>query len=253
VPLKVGATGQLHLGNYEPGESSKVVDWLVKMRRLPANGMLDQAISQGVVRETELRQAGTLLARFYHNAPPVSISPQDYRHRIEEDLQGTLQELEKPDYHLPSEQVKAMIAEQLEILRTEPALFDRRVNGQRIVEGHGDLRPQHICLSPEVAIIDCLEFNPMLRIVDPVDELAFLGLECERLGAAWIEEVMFAVYRDVTQDNPPLALIRFYKTYRACLRAKLAVWHIQAPGRNGHNHWLQLAQTYLQLGQQYLG
>ena len=52
--------------------------------------------------------------------------------------------------------------------------------------GHGDLRPEHIWLDDKVRIIDCLEFNPRLRAVDPFDEIAFLSLECERLGAAWV-------------------------------------------------------------------
>ncbi len=34
-------------------------------------------------------------------------------------------------------------------------------------------------------IIDCLEFNANLRAVDPLDEVAFLALECERLGGLW--------------------------------------------------------------------
>ena len=61
----------------------------------------------------------------------------------------------------------------------------------RIVEGHGDLRPEHIFLDGTPRIIDCLEFDRDLRLLDPVDELAFLALECERLGAPWIcEEVL---------------------------------------------------------------
>jgi len=51
------------------------------------------------------------------------------------------------------------------------------------VEGHGDLRTEHVCMENGVDIIDCLEFSEALRINDPLDELAFLALECERFGA----------------------------------------------------------------------
>ena len=54
---------------------------------------------------------------------------------------------------------------------------------RRIVDGHGDLRPEHIWLDDPIEIIDCLEFNARLRAVDPFDEIAFLSLKCERLGA----------------------------------------------------------------------
>ena len=51
-----------------------------------------------------------------------------------------------------------------------------------IVEGHGDLRPEHVCLTEPIVIFDCLEFNEELRSIDPFDELAFLGMECALLG-----------------------------------------------------------------------
>jgi len=53
----------------------------------------------------------------------------------------------------------------------------------RIVEGHGDLRPEHVCLVTPPQISDCLEFNRAMRIIDPYDEIGYLALECEVLGA----------------------------------------------------------------------
>ena len=38
----------------------------------------------------------------------------------------------------------------------------KRVRSRRIVDGHGDLRPEHIWLGDPVRIIDCLEFNARL-------------------------------------------------------------------------------------------
>jgi hypothetical protein len=64
------------------------------------------------------------------------------------------------------------------------AMLAERVLRRRIINGHGDLRPEHIWFDHEVRIIDCLEFNPRLRAVDPFDEITFLDVECERLGAA---------------------------------------------------------------------
>ena len=62
------------------------------------------------------------------------------------------------------------------------AELDSRAARGCVVEAHGDLRPEHVCLLPEPQIIDCLEFSRDFRILDPADELAFLALECERLG-----------------------------------------------------------------------
>lgn len=251
VPLTVDTSDRLRLRAQEAYNGEETIDWLVKMRRLPAEGMLDYAVIQGTAQPSDIRRLGETLATFYQQARPVDITPQEYCHRLEADLRAIQQELEQAVDDLPKVQVPELITPLLKVLENNAALFTRRVDDRCIVEGHGDLRPQHVCLWPQIAIIDCLEFNRTLRILDPVDELAFLGLECERLGAAWVEEILFATYSDITQDQPSSQLIHFYKAYRACLRAKLAVWHMQEPGQNGHNHWLYLARTYLQLGEKY--
>jgi aminoglycoside phosphotransferase family enzyme len=242
VPLTVDAQGKLHLGT-----DGIPVDWLVKMRRLPAAGMLDDAIARGTVRLSDLRPVAELLARFYQTAPAVPLSAAAYRQTLEADLQASRQVLVSSEYGLPPEWIDRITDSQMMVLNAEPELFDRRVAENRIVEGHGDLRPQHICLKPEAAIIDRLEFNRTLRILDPADELAFLALECERLGAAWMGDFFLEVYGATTGDRPPQRLIEFYKSYRACLRAKLSLWHIREPGQPGPERWLNQARTYLHL------
>jgi aminoglycoside phosphotransferase family enzyme len=246
APLTVDSAGNLQLNG-----TGETVDWLVKMRRLPASGMLDVAIQQGTVGEREVDQVAQRLTRFYQSLPPVEISAVGYRQRLVADLSAILEELAKPEYALPVETVEHILPQLLADVREQPELFDRRVRERRIIEGHGDLRPQHICLRPEIAIIDCLEFNRSLRILDPVDELAFLALECERLDAAWIGERILQHYCGTAQDHPPQRLIRFYKTYRACLCTKLALWHLREPGEQGVQQWVTRAATYLQLAEKW--
>ena len=71
----------------------------------------------------------------------------------------------------------------LDLLESQDSAASRsqlqeRVLQGRVVDGHGDLRPEHICFRDPTAIFDCLEFNAELRQVDPFDELAYLGVEC---------------------------------------------------------------------------
>jgi hypothetical protein len=84
------------------------------------------------------------------------------------------------------------------------------------------LRPEHICLCEPPAIFDCLEFSQELRTVDVADELAFLAAECDFLGGEWIGPQIFSAWRAACRDEPPRVLIDFYKSYRACVRAKVA-------------------------------
>ena len=101
-------------------------------------------------------------------------------------------------------------------------------------------------------ITDCLEFNLQFRILDPADELAFLAMECERLGAPAIGPLLFGVYEDVTGDRPPEGLVWFYKSVRACLRAKLALWHLREKTVREPQKWRPLAGAYLSLADTYV-
>jgi aminoglycoside phosphotransferase family enzyme len=136
-----------------------------------------------------------------------------------------------------------------DVLANDAAMLMARVEAGRVVEGHGDLRPEHVCLNTPPVIIDCLEFNRELRLVDPVDELMFLGLECKRLGDGWIGATLFERYSARLGDTPPTALLDFYWRYRACLRARLSLVHILERDTRDPGKWLPLAGQYLALAE----
>jgi uncharacterized protein len=101
--------------------------------------------------------------------------------------------------------------------------------------------------APEPVVFDCLEFDRDLRLVDPIDELAFLSMECERLGAAEVEPVLFDTYSRLTGDRPPPELVRFYKAYRAYFRALQAAWHVDEELAAAEaSRWIHKAADYLE-------
>jgi len=116
-----------------------------------------------------------------------------------------------------------------------------------IIEAHGDLRPEHVCLEAQPVIIDCLEFNRSLRILDAASELAFLALECERLGAPEIGKQLLNVYREQTGDPAPNALLEFYRAHHAVVRAKIAIWHLKDDTILDEAHWVAKAEQYLRM------
>lgn len=242
VPLTLEAHGRLKLG----GEGCPV-DWLVRMRRLPMERMLDQAITDGTWTEEDIHKVGTLLARFYLGLPPVPMTGTQYRERLREDLIATQRELLRIRYHLPRELVKAATSRALRCIDRDAELLENRVLLRKIVEAHGDLRPEHICLQTEPVIVDCLEFNRDLRLLDSASELTFLALECERLGAPRVGELILQDYSNLTGDRPSARLLKFYKCYHASIRAKIAVWHLEDHTTRDPRKWLRRAVEYLQL------
>jgi aminoglycoside phosphotransferase family enzyme len=246
VLLNLDPEGRLHLDG-----KGRTVDCLVKMRRLPAERTLEHAIAAHAVREEDVRGFAARLAALYRDSPPIEIKPQEYHRRFHEDLNANRRELARPAFGLPLELIEEIAAAQLHFLKTERALLDQRVREKRIVEGHGDLRPEHIYLGRRPVIMDCLEFKRDFRILDPADELAFLAMECDRLGAPFVGGWVFETYGEVTGDEPPGKLVQFYMSCRAYLRAKIAIWHLDEPDVRDPSKWPSRTREYLHLARSY--
>jgi aminoglycoside phosphotransferase family enzyme len=240
IPLAMSADGSMALSG-----TGVVVDWLVKMQRLPAERMLDRAIAENTAERDQVERAATLLAEFYLHAQPASIDGASHRQHLREGVDADRSELVKPFYRLPTDDVHRVAQAQLRCLDEARPMFDQRVHEGRVVEGHGDLRPEHICLTDPPVIIDCLEFSQELLILDPADELSFLSLECRRLGAPQVGDWVMGTYRRVTGDDPPTELLDFYVRYRALRRAKIAIWHLRDPELDGRQKWRERAEWYI--------
>ncbi len=242
VPLTMGADGKPRLGG-----KGRVIDWLVKMRRLPSDMMLDQVITAGKANTAVVAKVADLLSQFYTEASPIALSPSDYIERFEREIDEHRRELTLPDYEMPAETVSAVILAQDAFLRMSASLLAQRVSDERIVEGHGDLRPEHVFVGDPPQVIDCLEFNMAFRTVDPADELAFLWMECALLGAPDVGEGIWRGYVERTGDTAPEALPYFYQSHRACLRAKLSLWHLRDRDIREPAKWRSRAKRYLDL------
>ncbi|MDP4150486.1 MAG: hypothetical protein Q8943_13830, partial [Bacteroidota bacterium] len=172
----------------------QIVDWLVRMKRIAAGQLLDQAIKYKTVRDAQLKKAALLLATFYKTQPAIPQGTGLYRSRLRADIQAIHRQLIQPRYHLPLQEVNQYTTSLQSFLTANAGLFEDRAIKGHIRELHGDLRPEHICIGPHPAIIDCLEFSRMLRIQDTADELAFLFMECELLGNDSVEKIFLSTY-----------------------------------------------------------
>ncbi len=222
VYLDVTSITQNDRGDFAFHGDGQVADWLVHMRRLPTVNALDALIERGEVRPEHIRRLIETLVEFYGTLSSVAMTPEEYRNRVLGHVRGNRQALAELNTYFPQSTVKRVHCFQLQLLCLEPGLFDQRVKASRIVEGHGDLRPEHICLSEPPVIFDCIEFSLDFRLIDVGDELAFLIAECDYLGADWIGPMLVDLYLRQSGDHVPEVLWAFYKSYRACVRAKVA-------------------------------
>jgi aminoglycoside phosphotransferase family enzyme/predicted kinase len=217
LPITSTADGKLAIdGRGAP------VDWVVKMRRLPDDCMLDALIRKKSLTAAQVDDLAAFLAKFYHGLSPLTTETCAYRQMLEAHVRANRVELLRPSHVLPEALTKRVHAAQQRCLLVEGEQFEGRVCDGRIVEGHGDLRPEHICLEAPPAIFDCIEFNAEFRRLDAADELAFLAMECDRLDADWAGRRIVEAYRQKTADYFSPTIWNFYKCYRACVRAKVA-------------------------------
>ncbi len=241
VPLTRSASG-LAIGG-----SGEVVDWLVVMRRLDDSQMLDRVIEERRLHRWQLDRVAATLVRFYRHAHVVFVSPAMYLTQFWRSLAYNRRILLDPRFNLPVGAVRYIDTIQRRFLTERAGLLTKRVRMRRIVDGHGDLRPEHIWIGDPVRIIDCLEFNAQLRMVDPFDEIAFLCVECARLGAGWAGEYLRRRITHALHDGHSDELFAFYRCNRATLRARLAIAHLSEPDPRTPEKWPRLTRTYLGL------
>ncbi|AAR34805.1 AAA family ATPase [Geobacter sulfurreducens] len=211
----------------------QVIDHAVKMKRLPADRMLDRLLSAGLAGEPEIRAVARVVGTFHLEA----------EHSSEIDAFGDLATinanwvenfqqtrpycgitLSAGDHDFIRGWVERFMAERVD-------LFAARVGDGRIRDGNGDIHMENICLGADgrVCIFDCIEFNNRFRYGDTAADIAFLLMDFDfvlrpDLGAAFLDE-----YTRITNDASVVEMIDFYKVYRAFVRGKVESMRLSDP------------------------
>jgi aminoglycoside phosphotransferase family enzyme len=230
-------------GAFSIDGAGEVVDWLVEMRRLDRSRMLDAVLQRGAVTPDDLEAVATVLATFYRREAPAIHDGATYQARLRSQVEANHLAL----VHLDRMRALRLRDAQLSFLAARRPWLDLRAAAGCIVEAHGDLRPEHVLLGDPPIVIDCLEFDRNLRILDRAEELAFLALECARIGHAdaGLELARRCCAR--LGDEVPDALRCFYLGHRAATRAKLYTWRAEEPDGDGDTSWRVTARAYLDL------
>lgn len=244
VPLTIDAKGVPAIDG-----KGETVDWLVAMHRLREELLLDKAIARGTVTREQITAVADLLARFYGGQEPAGVTPEDYVAQFAREQALNRSVLTDARFDLDGDGVNSVLSAIERVLDKETGLLRERARQGHIIDGHGDLRPEHICLSDPPVIIDCLEFNRSLRLVDPFDELSFLAMECEHQGAPWIGDILLEHCTNSLGDRPSDRLLAFYTAYRAALRARLSAAHLLEEEIREPEKWVPQARAYLAIAE----
>lgn len=227
---------------------------IIVMRRHPDSRCLATLVADGKPVQAELGEIAALLARFHRHAERSHLidtcaTVDAVTARWRENL-GELRSY-APDI-LPVDGVVELERLFTEFISSRRALFEQRIGERRIVDGHGDLLAADIyCLPEGPALLDCLEFDDHLRYVDGVDDAAFLAMDLEFLGRRDLGAYFLNQYCRLSDDHAPPALIDFYVSYRAVVRAKVDCIRVaqgRAEARHDARAHLSIALEHLRMG-----
>jgi len=227
------------------------IDWLVHMRRLPSRWMLDGMVRRGEFLPDMVDPLVNRLARFHAEARRIALDGHDYLRRIVDEQQANRAVLADARADLAGAAAACGRFERA-VARHATAL-GRRADGGHVVEGHGDLRPEHVCMLTPPVVIDCLEFDATLREVDPFDEMAFLALELRVIGSTWVGDALWTRYGELLADPAGRPLRLLYTARRALLRARLVAAHLLDATVADPASWRVRARRYVDLADEAIG
>jgi len=258
VPIVADESGRLRLGDARAAvgglgaaNSGRLVDWVVHMKRLPAERMLDRLSAENRLSAAEIDRLADFLADYYRRAEPLSVDGEAYREAIAHHVADNRRVLLDAS-EIDADQVRRIHTAQLRFLASRADELRSRAAAGRVIDGHGDLRPEHVCLTEPIAVFDCIEFSAEFRRVDMLDELGFLAMECDAAGAAEVGRRIVDAYRRQSHDDAPAELESFYKSYRAAVRAKVAALRAAQVDGPARRESLDTRDRYLRLADGYL-
>jgi predicted kinase len=88
---------------------------------------------------------------------------------------------------------------------------------------HGDFHLGNmVLLEGKPVIFDCIEFNESFRWTDVMNDVGFLAMDLDHCQLPWLSHLFVNKYLEFTGDYQGAALLRFYQSYRAMVRAKVS-------------------------------
>jgi aminoglycoside phosphotransferase family enzyme/predicted kinase len=209
-------------GALRMGGPGRVVEYAVRMKQFDPALELAALLDGAQVTHEEIVGLAELLAEF-HASAPSSPREQDFQHTddLHDAVLGNLAILLSHLDGVPAmPDIGSLIDWTHDRLYDSKALLREREKSGFIRECHGDLHAGNIVRwGGRLVPFDCLEFNPKLRWIDVMNDVAFLVMDLtahRRKDLAWS---FLNTYLARSGDYEGVRLLLLYAVYRALVRA----------------------------------
>lgn len=237
-------------------ERGEVVDYAVKMRRIPEERLMKAVFRRGELNERHLEDIARVLSNFHRSArrsPEIDTFGRAEAFRVNTDENFAQVEkycgisIDRPLFEALRQWTDVFY-------RAQAALFEERIAAGKIRDCHGDLHMEHICLTEGIPIFDCIEFNDRFRYSDTLADVAFLMMDLDYHGGGSFSEIFWDAYRRFAEEGDRHDLLTFYKVYRAFVRGKVISFQLDDPNiRNeAKEKAAQTARAYFELAGGYI-
>jgi len=215
---------------YALGGPGETAEYAVKMRRLPAKGMMDVLLRRHSLTPSMVERVAARLAEFHAAAETneriAQIGAQSIETNVRENFDQTAPYI---DRSIDQETYYIIKAFSDSFLRDRASLLAARVRDGRMRDCHGDLHTAHVCFTDGLCIYDCIEFNERFRYGDVASDVAFLAMDLDQHGYRDLSDHFVQAYVRASSDAQLIEVLDFYKCYRACVRGKVEGFKLDDP------------------------
>jgi uncharacterized protein len=247
VPITGSASAPRVAGSGQP------LEYAVRMQRFPQEALLSRRTLSGEIMD----RLSEDVADFHARIPVVDLespfgTPDAVLAPMIENLTQIRKRVLLPDQVERLDRLEAWTHSRWRSLN--PVIEQRRRSGY-VRECHGDMHRGNIALvDGEIRIFDAIEFSPALRWIDTASEIAFLIMDLEESGAMSLARRFLNRYLERSGDYGALAVLDFYKVYRALVRAKVLAIRLGQAERDpsGDVRDREQCARYLELAEAYI-
>lgn len=214
-----------HAGRHRIMGLGKTVDYVLKMRQLPQDALLENVISSGTAGEADMDAIARRLSSFHKTAEVSGEITQfggigNFMRYWEENFGEAGQFV--PEL-LSAGELEAAKAAVGKFVSSRKELFERRVLQDRIRRIHGDLRAGCIFLTaPEPCITGRVGYSMKLSCMDTASDVASLAEDLENRGVEGLSRHLVSRYVQHSGDREAAAVMPFYKAHHAWSRGLAA-------------------------------
>lgn len=234
------------------GGKGQIVEYAVRMRQFSQNDLLEQVLRRNELTEERIDQLADEVACLHLKAEVApEQSPFGKPDLIRETVNACLSVLAKApltdDLRAQSLDLQRWVDSEWKHLRE---IFIARKQMGRVRECHGDLHLGNLVLiEGKPTLFDCLEFNAGLRWIDQISDIGFLVMDLHDRKSSPLAWRVLNQWLERTGDFDGLFVLRFYLTYRALVRAKVAAIRMQQSEISSTDkaHQQELIKSYVAL------